>query len=144
MKRIVTALLMAVAMTAPALAKDRLVHLTLDGRPVDREGGIAVLHDGVVYADVRDLVKAFSGLLTFQGKKVVVSLGSHTGTFTIGSRTLLIDQGAATMRGDVFTRNRDVYVPLDAFVRQLAHGRVSYDASRTHADIAVNTSTEVH
>lgn len=138
MKRIATIALLALIMTLPALAADQLIHLTLDGRPLDRAGGVALRHGGVVYADLRDLVKTFNGLVTYQGPKAVVSVGTHVGTFTVGGRTMLLDQGAVTLRGRPFMRNGDVYVPLDAFVRSLAHASVTYNG--TSADIHVNAN----
>jgi len=134
------ALLAAVAFAAPASAADRLVSLTLDGRPVDRAGGIAVLHDGVVCADVVDLVKSFDGLLTFQGKAVVVTINGVTARFTPGSRTATVNDGAITMDTQVFVRNGDIFVPLNAFVTRVAQAKVRFNPGRTHADIYVNAS----
>ncbi|MBV9438479.1 MAG: hypothetical protein JOZ24_00655 [Candidatus Eremiobacteraeota bacterium] len=138
MTRIVAALLLALTLAAPAAAADRLVSLTLDGRPVDRAGGIALLHQGVIYADVVDLVKAFDGLLTFQGPATVVTINSINATFTAGSRTAKINDGAVTMKGRAFMRNGDLYVPLETFVTAVAKAKVRVDAGRTRADIIVN------
>ena len=80
---IILALILA-GSSFPAFAADRAVKLTLDGRPVDRAGGVALVRNGVVYADVVALVKSFDGLLTFQGNAVVVSIGNSGGTFTVG------------------------------------------------------------
>lgn len=140
MKRFLAALLLAVAFTGPAIAADRNVKLTLDGRPVDRQGGIALVRNGVVYADVVDLVKSFNGLLTFQGPATVVSIGSSTATFTMGSRTMKINQGAVTMRGPVFLHNGDPYVPLDTFITQVAGAKLRISPDRTKADIYVNAN----
>jgi len=125
---------------SPSLAADRVVALTLDGRPVDRAGGVAVLHNGVVYADVVDLVKAFDGLLTFQGPAVVVTINGVTARFTPKSRTMMVNDGAVTMPGQVFTRNGDIFVPLEPFVTRVAQAKLRVSASRTHADIFVNAS----
>ena len=125
----------------PASAADRTVKLTLDGRPVDRAGGVAVLHNGVVYANVIPLVKSFDGLLTFQGKAVVVTINGVTGRFTEGSRTALINDGAVTMPGQTFKRDGDLYVPLDVFVTQIAKAKVRTNPARTQAEITVNAPT---
>lgn len=138
MRRLAAALLLTLSLGAPALARDTVVRLTLDGRPVDRQGGIALAHRGVVYADVVDLVKAFDGLLTFHGKTVVVTLSGTTAAFTAGSRTARLGLGAVTMRGQAFERNGDLYVPLDFFVTQVAHARLQVDRSFAHANIFVN------
>jgi len=134
------ALIFAVSLAAPAAAADRNVKLTLDGRPVDRQGGVAVLHNGVIYADVVDLVKSFNGLLTFQGTATVISIGASTATITVGSRTMKLNGGALTMRGPVFVRNGDPYVPLDAFITQVAKAKVRVSPDRTRADISVNAN----
>jgi hypothetical protein len=142
MKRFTAALALVVTLLvgAPGLAADRNVKLLLDGRPVDRAGGVAVLHNGVVYADVVPLVKSFDGLLTFQGNSVVVSIHGVTGRFTDGSRTVLINQGAITMRGQTFKVNGDFYVPLDTFVTQIAKAKLHVNPAQTQADIYVNAS----
>ncbi|HZX67793.1 MAG TPA: stalk domain-containing protein [Candidatus Elarobacter sp.] len=140
MKRFAASLL-ALALLAsagPASAADRAIKLRLDGRPVDRAGGVALLHNGVVYADVVALVKSFNGLLTFQGNAVQVSIGTTTARFTVGSRTMTIDQGAVTLPGQTFLRNGDIYVPLVPFVTLLAHAKVRVDQAAGRADIIVN------
>jgi hypothetical protein len=143
MNKLLTALALGIALLAPsvsAFAADREVKLTLDGRAVDRAGGVAVVRNGVVYADVVPLVKSFDGLLTFQGNAVVVTIHGITGRFTDGSRTALINDGAVTMRGQTFKRNGDWYVPLDTFITQIAKAKVRVNAAQTQADISVNSS----
>jgi hypothetical protein len=142
-KTLLTALSLVVALAAaaaPARAADRMVKLTLDGRPVDRAGGVAVAHNGVVYADVVPLVKSFDGLLTFQGNAVVVTIHGVTGRFTDGSRTALVNDGAVTMRGQTFKRNGDWYIPLETFITQVAKAKLKVNAAQTQADITVNAS----
>ena len=142
MKRLLAALAAALVLlsAAPASAADRTVKLTLDGRPVDKAGGIAVLRNGVVYADVVPLVKSFDGLLTFQGNAVVVTINGVTGRFTDGSRTALINDGAVTMPGQTFKRDGDWYVPLETFITRVARAKVRMNPARTQADISVNAS----
>jgi glutamine cyclotransferase len=142
-KTLLTALALGTVLFAfatPTLASDRDVKLTLDGRPVDRIGGVAVVRNGVVYADVVPLVKSFDGLLTFQGNAVVVTIHGITGRFTDGSRTALINGGAVTMRGQTFKRNGDWYVPLETFITQIAKAKVRVNAAQTQADISVNAN----
>ena len=143
MKRLAAALVIVASLlgaAAPARAADRVIAVTLDGRPLDRVGGVALLHDGVIYADVVKLVKAFDGLLTFQGKAVVVSIGTTTGTFTTGSHTAKINDGAVRMRGAAFMRDGDLYVPLDTFVTRLANAKLRVTPGAARADIVVNAS----
>ena len=138
MTRIVAAFFLTLALAAPALATDRIVKLTIDGRPVDRAGGIALLHQGVVYADVVDLTKSFNGLITFHGRAAEVSIQGTTATFTAGSRTMKIGTGAVTMSGAAFMRNGDLYVPLDTFVTRVAKAHVRLDKVHSRANISVN------
>lgn len=140
MRRLAAALLFTFASTAPAFALDKTVKLTLDGRPVDRKGGVALAHQGTVYADVVDLVRAFNGLLTFHGKGVTVTIDGTTARFTVGSRTAFLGEDAATMRGQAFLHNGDIYVPLEFFVTHVAHARVRIDPSLAHANIFVNAN----
>jgi hypothetical protein len=143
MTRLAAAFILALAFagsTSPAFAADRAVKLTLDGRPVDRAGGVALVRGGVVYADLVDLVKSFNGLLTFQGTAVEVSIGTTVARFTIGSRTVMIDEGAVTMPGQTFQLNGDIYVPLGTFVTQVAHAKLRVDPTKSHADIYVNSN----
>jgi len=143
MTRLAAALVLALTLagaSCPASAADRVVKLSLDGRPVDRAGGVAFVHNGVVYADLIDLVKSFNGLLTFQGNAVEVSIGTTVARFTIGSHTVMIDQGSLAMPGQTLSRNGDVYVPLATFVNDVAHAKLRVDSSQKHADIFVNSN----
>jgi hypothetical protein len=142
MKRLLSALAATLMLlcAAPAFAADANVRLTLDGRPVDKAGGVALVRNGVIYADVVPLVKSFDGLLTFQGTAVVVTINGVTGRFTTGSRTALINDGAVTMPGQTFTRNGDIYVPLEIFITRIAKAKLRTNPARTHADIFVNAS----
>lgn len=145
MRRAVAALALAAMLAGgagvrPASAKDRVVHLLLDGRPLDRPGAVvALLHGGVVYADVVDLVKAFSGLLTFHGKAVWVTIGDTYAVFTAGSKTATVDRYSMDLPGKPFMRNGDIYVPLSAFV-QVAKAKLRVNRTRTEADIFVNAN----
>jgi hypothetical protein len=134
------AAVLALASTTPALAADRVVTLTLDGRPVDRAGGSALARGGVVYGDVVDLVRSFDGILTFHGPAVLVTINGVTATFTAGSRTALIGQGAVVMRGATFLRDGDMFVPLDTFITRVANARLRVSHDRTRAEIFVNSN----
>ncbi|HZO94400.1 MAG TPA: stalk domain-containing protein [Candidatus Baltobacteraceae bacterium] len=137
---VAAAAFVATGSVSPAAAKDRLVRLTLDGRPLDRPGAqVALLHRGVVYADVVDLVKAFSALLTFHGKAVWVTVGDTYAVFTAGSRTATVDRYTMDLPGACFMRDGDLYVPLTSFA-QIAKGSVRFDAAHTHADVSVDAN----
>jgi hypothetical protein len=130
----------AAAPPLPAAAADTPVKLTLDGRPVDRNGKTAMKRNGVIYGNVVDLVKSFNGLLTFQGNAVVVTINGINARFTEGSRTVLINQGAVTMPGQTIKVNGDFYVPLEIFITQVAKAKLKTNAAKTQADIAVNAN----
>jgi hypothetical protein len=138
MKRLAAALAAVLLTLAPALAKDQLVKLTMDGRPVDRLGGIALLHDGVVYADSVDLVKTFDGLVTFAGTSERIEIKGHVGTFTAGMRGATVDQAQVLLPGAPFMRNGDLYVPLEFFITRIASAHVRFTPGR--ADIRVNAN----
>ncbi len=124
----------------PAFGADTPVKLTLDGRPVDRDGKTAMKRNGVIYADVVDLVKSFNGLLTFQGNAVVVTITGINARFTEGSRTALINEGAVTMPGQTLKINGDFYVPLETFITKVAKAKLKTNPAKTQADIAVNAN----
>jgi hypothetical protein len=139
MKCLFAAVLAAVALTiAPAVAKDQLVQLTLDGRPVDRLGGIALLHDGVIYADSVDLVRTFDGLITFGGSSESIAIRGHVATFTVRMLGATLDNAHVVLPGAPFMRNRDLYVPLQFFITRVARARVRFAPGR--ADILVNAN----
>jgi copper amine oxidase-like protein len=140
MKRILAAVFLGLALAVPAGAADQVVRLTIDGRPVDRSGGSAIVRGGVVYGDLVDLVKSFNGLLTFQRNATVVSIRGVTATFTVGSRTMKLNQGSIVMRGPVFLRDGEPFVPLDAFVTRVANAKLRLSSDRTRADILINAN----
>ncbi|WP_317997208.1 stalk domain-containing protein [Vulcanimicrobium alpinum] len=140
MMRLLAGLLLALAIAAPALAADGPVRLTLDGRPIDRQGGSAVTHGGVVYGDLLDLVKSFDGLLTYHGPSVEVTLNGKTVRFTRGSRTAQLGEEAVTMRGAPFLRQGEMFVPLDFFVTKVAGAKLRVNPARTRANIYVNAN----
>jgi len=140
MIRIVASVVLALLLAGPALAADRVVRLMIDGRPVDRNGGSAVMRNGVVYGDVVDLMKSFNGLVTFQGPALVVTISGVTATFTNGSRTAKVGQGSVVMRGQAFLRERELFVPLDTFVTRLTNAKLRLSADNTTAEILINAN----
>jgi hypothetical protein len=85
-------------------------------------------------------VKSFNGVLTFQGRAIVVTVNGTTATFTAGSRTAKIGLGSVVMRGSAFLRNGDLFVPLDTFITQVANAKLRVSPDKTHADIFVNAN----
>jgi hypothetical protein len=137
-KRTLLAAVAAILLTvAPALA-DAPVVLTFDGRPLDRHPGAALLHNGVVYADVVDLTRALDGVLSFPTRRSVeILVDGNVGTFTVGRPVMALNRGSAKIDGAPFVHDGDIYVPLRAFVVRLAQRRVTANAAHTRADIQV-------
>ena len=123
----------------PTFAADKVITLTLDGRPVDRAGGIAVVRNGIVYADAIDLIKSFDGLLNLQQDGgAALTIRANTGYFKPGSTSATINKVRVTLPGAPFMRNGDLYVPLAAFITKIAGARVKVTPG--HADILVNAN----
>jgi hypothetical protein len=130
----------ALSLTARASAADSVVELTLDGRPVDRHAGAAVLHHGLIFADAVDLTRCFDGLITLlRSGAATITIGPNTATFTPGSSRATVNARAIALPAAPFTRNGDLFVPLDAFITSIAGANVRYSNLRHHADIRVNT-----
>ena len=128
----------ALSFTARASAADSAVELTLEGRPVDRNGGVAVLHHGLVYADVVDLTRCFDGFITLvRGGAATVTIGPNTGTFVPGSRTATINATAVVLPDAPFQLNGELFVPLEPFISWVAGADVQLSGTRRHADIRV-------
>lgn len=106
----------AVPLAASASA-DVPVVLTMDGRPVSKRPGMAVRHNGVLFADVIDLTRVFDGLLVLDGPRTVkLAIRGHTATFTVGSKTARIDGKKVALQAAPLLRNGDIYVPISTFV----------------------------
>ncbi len=136
---VAAALFLAAAVASDAA--DPIVRLTLDGRPVDRTGGIAVLHNGVVLADVVDLTKAFDGLLTFPDtKSVTVTVNGTTVRFRVGSATAVANDKPFRMRTAPIVHNGDIFVPLQTFAT-LGGATVNLTKGRADLRISVNPNT---
>jgi hypothetical protein len=138
-KHLIALALAFALLPSPATAGERLVKLTMDGRPVDRAGGIAVLRNGIVYADVVDLVKTFDGLVTFgAGNAARIEIRDRSGTFTPGQTGAVVGGVRVVLPGAPFMRNGDLYVPLEYFIAHVTRARVLIDPAQTRADIIVN------
>jgi hypothetical protein len=135
-------LLVAVALsvTARASAADAIVDLTLEGRPVDRERGVAVEHHGFVFADAIDLTRCFDGLITLlPNGAATITIGPNTGTFGPGSLHATVNAVDVALPSAPFTRNGDLFVPLEPFVARVVGAEVSLRRVHHRADIRVKT-----
>ena len=128
----------ALSLTAQASAADSVVILTLEGRPLDRHSGVAVLHHGVVFADAIDLTRSFDGLITLlRSGSATITIGPNTGTFTPGSARAMVNDLSVALPYAPFMRNGKLFVPLEAFSSRIAGAKVSSDPARHRADIRV-------
>ena len=124
---------------AVALADDAAVKLTLDGRPVDHNTGIAVLHRGGIFADAIDLTKCFDGFISLRRDgSATITIGPNTATFRPGSRHAIINAMVVELTAAPLMRNGDLYVPLAAFIAQVAMVKMRADTARHRADILVS------
>ncbi len=138
MKRAGLLVAAALSVATPASA-DSVVDLTLDGRPVDRHSGVAVLHHGFVFADAIDLTKCFDGFITLlRSGAATITIGPNTGTFTPGLPRATVNDTVVPLPAAPFRRNGDLFVPLEAFITSIAAAKVRFNAARRHADIRVN------
>jgi hypothetical protein len=140
MKRFAALVLLLVAGTLPAFAADAVVTLTLDGRPIDKHGGIAVMHAGTVFVDAIDMTKTFNGLISMRtGGSATITIGGSTGAFVPGSTTAVVNGVKARIPAP-FMRGGDLFVPLNFFITRLTRAKVRIDAARRRADILVNAN----
>jgi hypothetical protein len=138
MKRLAVLALLLCTTALPAFAADSIVHLTLDGRPVDKHGGIAVMHSGTVFVDAIDMTKTFNGLVSLRaGGSATITIQGSTGAFVPGSTTAVVN-GVKTRIPAPFMRGGDLFIPLNVFITRLTHAKVRIDAARMRADILVN------
>jgi len=140
MKRLAALALLLFASSLPAFAADTAVSLTLDGRPVDKHGGIAVMRGGTIFVDAVDMTKSFDGLINMvRGGGATIEIRGNTGAFVPGSKTAVVN-GQKLVIPAPFMRNGDLFVPLEFFITRVAKARVRVDAAHKHADILVNAS----
>ena len=136
MKRCMTLLLLSIGLASPALAADRPLDLTIDGRPISRTGSVALFHRNVAFVNLIELVRSFGGLVTLSKSGAAVTLRSHSATFVSDRATATVDAVPMTMPAAAFTAGGVLYVPLEFFVNRIAGGTVRVDAGAATARIA--------
>jgi hypothetical protein len=140
MRRLAALTFLLFAASMPAFAADSTVTLTLDGRPIDKHGGIAVMHAGTVFVDAIDMTKTFNGLVSLRsGGSATITIGGSTGAFVPGS-TVAVVNGVKARIPAPFMRGGDLFVPLNFFITRMTRAKVRIDAARRHADILVNSN----
>ena len=138
MKRLIALALLLCSTAVPVFAADSTVTLTLDGRPIDKHGGIAVMHSGTVFVDAIDMTKTFNGLVSLRaGGSATITIQGSTGAFVPGS-TVAVVNGVKARIPAPFMRGGDLFVPLNIFITRLTRAKVRIDVARMRADILVN------
>lgn len=110
--------------------------LTLDGRPISRKPVIALLHDGVLFADAVDLTRVFDGLLAFEKDGMRTTIHGHVYAFHVGVRVAQVDRDHVRLPGAPFEYGGDMYVPLRTILKADGGLRLTWAAPR-HADLHV-------
>jgi len=115
-------------MPSGAGAKDTLLNIELDGRPLDQGTPSGLMHDGKVFVNVVRITRGFDGLLTFgkNDRSVQVTIRRKTAKFIVGRRSGMLNGEPATFPAAPFILNGDTYVPLRTMA-SLADATLSVD-----------------
>jgi hypothetical protein len=127
------ALTMGLAVAQPTFAKDKLLTVLVDGRPMDSKGPSGLLHRGTAFVDLVRVTKSFDGLLIF-GKgdhSINVTIRSQGAHFVVGSRHATVAGKSVLFPIAPFTLNGEIYVPLSAI------------ATLTNTGMTINTKQGV-
>jgi len=142
MRRAYAAVVCALALAgalAPgaAVAKDKLLTVLVDGRPMDSKGPSGLLHRGTAFVDLVRTVKAFDGLLIFgKGDKLInVTIRSQSARFVVGDRHVQLAGKSATLPMAPFTLNGEIYVPLVA-IATLTSSSMKIDTKKGIAELS--------
>jgi len=128
------ALAAAIATAPLAAGADTAYTLLIGGRPTDRAGASARVHDGTVYVDLVRATRALSGLLTYNGAhSALITLNGHSAQFTVGSKIAVMDGTDVALKGAPFVARGDTFVPIDAFAI-LARATFATDARTKTVD----------
>ena len=132
----VLALASALAPSA-VIAKDKLLTVLVDGRPMDSKAPSGLLHRGTAFVDLVRAVKAFDGLLIFSkgDKSINVTIRSQGARFVVGSRHATVAGRSITFPIAPFTLNGEIYVPLTA-IATLTNTHMTIDTKRGIAQLS--------
>lgn len=137
MKRIVATSVLASLLVAPALASDRPLSVTIDGRPITRGTSMARIHNGVAYANLTELVRTYNGIVTTTRGATTVTVRTRRATFVPGSSSVVLNDGKLPLRDPAFMDRGALYVPLAFFVKRVGGGRIAIDRGMKTADISI-------
>ena len=136
MKRATTFVVSIALLAAPAVAADRSLAVTIDGRPLSRGPSTALFHRDAAYADVDELVRSFGGLVTSTRGTTTVTLAGRSATFAVGRPSVVLDGRRIALAHPAFVVDRRTYVPLDFFITRIARGSLDVDATAATARIS--------
>jgi hypothetical protein len=125
------------ATAAPSVAKDVLLTVLIDGRPMDSKGPSGLLHRSTAFVNVVRATKAFDGLLIFSknDRSVTVSIRSQTTRFVVGNRNAVVAGQPVVFRVAPFDLYGEIYVPLAA-IAKIANVGMVVDAKRGVAKLS--------
>jgi hypothetical protein len=142
MRRAYAAVVCALALGAAlapvaAVAKDKLLTVLVDGRPMDSKGPSGLLHRGTAFVDLVRSVKAFDGLLIFGkgDKSINVTIRSQAARFVVGDRHAMVAGKSETLALAPFTLNGEIYVPLTA-IATLTNTSMKINTKRGIAELS--------
>lgn len=137
MKRLFALAISFALLAGPAVAADRTLALTIDGRPLSRSGPVALVHDGIAYANAIELVRAYGGIVSIAKGSLRATLRTHTASFARGSSIAIVDGSKLAMPGPALREDGTIYVPLAFFVMKVSGGRVNVDLDAHTARITL-------
>lgn len=137
MKRVLATVLLAGSLGAPALAADRPLTVTIEGRPVTSGSSMARVRDGVAYARLTELVRTYNGIASTTNGATTVTVRSRRATFVPGSGFVVLGGTRMRLAHPAFTDGGVLYVPLAFFVKRVGGGRIAIDPSMSSADISI-------
>jgi len=138
MKGALGAVVLSLAVAAPAAAADRPLVVTIEGRPISSAGTpVAFLHHGIAYASVVELVRSYGGIVTTTAGATTVTLHARTVRFVPESTSVSLDGERLKLATPAFLYGGILYVPLAFFVTRVARGHVKVDAAAATANVSV-------
>ncbi len=131
------ALTIGLAAAPPAVAKDKLLTVLVDGRPMDSKGPSGLLHRGTAFVDLVRATKSFDGLLIFSrgDHSIRVTIRSQGAHFIVGSRHATVAGKSVQFPIAPFTLNGEIYVPLSA-IAMLTNTSLTINTKQGVADLS--------
>ena len=142
MRRAYAAVVCALALGAAlapvaAVAKDKLLTVLVDGRPMDSKGPSGLLHRGTAFVDLVRASKRSTACLIFGkgDKSINVTIRSQAARFVVGDRHAMVAGKSETLALAPFTLNGEIYVPLTA-IATLTNTSMKINTKRGIAELS--------